>query len=108
VAGVLAPAGDAAASLPYGRLTVGQLVQATGSRLAVQVAGPAAGMEHDQVVTGGASIDGALLSLDASLAPRGGEEIVLIDNFGTVPISGLFRDPAGNLLPEGATATTSA
>lgn len=104
VSGVLAPAGDAAATSPHGQLKIGQLSLQSGSLLELQVAGPGAGAEHDQiVVTGGVSIGGALLSLDASYAPRGGSAIVLIDNRGSGPVSGTFRDTSGNALPEGAT-----
>jgi len=108
VSGVVAPAGNAAATAPHGQLKIGQLTLGTGSRLELQVAGPTAGTDHDQVVvTGGAGIDGALLSLDASYAPRGGAAIVLIDNRGSGPVGGTFRAPSGNPLPEGATVVAN-
>ena len=101
--GVLAPAGDAASSTPFGKLTVGQLACGIGGRVELQVAGPAAGTNHDQVVvTGGIDVNGAVLALDVSYVPRGGSPIVLADNRGSGPVAGVFRDSGGNILGENA------
>lgn len=101
--GTLAPAGDAAASNPFGKFTVGQLSCSADGRLEFQVAGPVAGTNHDQlVVTGGLAINGAVLALDVSHVPRSGSPITLVDNRGSSPISGVFRDAQGNSLGEDA------
>lgn len=78
-----------------GTIATGDLVMEAGSILEMDVNGPTPDTEHDQViVTGTVTINGATLSLLGGYANVETDEIVLIDNDGTDPISGTFADYA--------------
>jgi autotransporter-associated beta strand protein len=82
-----------------GILTTGTLNGIPSLTLAVQLNGPAPGTGYDQLrVIDTVTLNGATLSVTASVAPPPFSRFTLIDNVGTAPIAGTF---AG--LPEGAT-----
>jgi hypothetical protein len=84
---------------PRGVLSTGNLTLAAGSRLQTGLDGTTPGSDVDQVsVTGSATLDGALLATDVGYDPTPGDQLTIIDNDGSDPVTGTFAD-----LPEGAT-----
>ncbi len=100
VANVTAIGGTIAPGASPGRLRTGNLSLGTGATVELEIAGPLAGIHHDQLqVAGIVSVTNAILKLlltDQTLSL--GDTVVLIDNDGSDAVSGTF---AG--LPEGAT-----
>ena len=89
-----------------------------GSTFEVQVgdaggnAAPAAGSDYDQLVvngTGGAVTitDGATLNVLPLAGVAAGQTFTVLDQTGGGTLSGIFRDPSGNPLPEGGTFTAA-
>ena len=75
-----------------GIIASGDLLLDTGSTFDAEVNGPTPGTEHDQVVvTGTVTINGATLNLIGGYANAPTDEIILIANDGTDPISGTFN-----------------
>ena len=100
---VIVDGGSVRPGLSPGQLSVaGGYSQAVGGRLDVEIDGPAAGTQYDQLaVTGSVTLGGPLaVSLGGGYAPAAGQAFVMIDNDGTDPVAGTF---AG--LPEGAVLT---
>ncbi len=90
-------------------MNVGSLELRNDGRQQVQVNGPIAGVDYDQVVInaddaidGVVTIDGGLLDLSLGFDPQGNNEFVLIDNDGNDAVNGRFRTligTDGSLLP---------
>ncbi len=74
-----------------GILDTDDVAFADGSNFAVEIDGPSAGTEHDQLrVTGTVHLGGATLSATGTIASLPDQPIVLINNDGTDPIVGTF------------------
>ncbi len=112
--GLIAPGTTGSAvGNPTASLQVGSIQLQDGSVYAVQLNGPEAGIDYDQIVIkataaadGTAMIDGALLDFTLGFAPGQGTEFVLIDNDQTDVINGRLRTLIGvdgSLLPAART-----
>ncbi len=78
------------------------------SSFAVEINGPTAGSQHDRVcVLGNVALNGATLAATGTITAPAGRLIVLIDNGGTDPVGGTFKDSLGATLAEGATVTVN-
>jgi autotransporter-associated beta strand protein len=95
-------------SVSGSQLTAGSLYLGAGSTLKIQIPGLNPG-EYSSILAGstgalpnGVNIEGAQLVLNADEQVRGllGNQVVLIDNQSTTPVTGTFND-----LPEGAPLT---
>ncbi|MEQ1830145.1 MAG: CHRD domain-containing protein, partial [Pirellula sp.] len=70
-----------------------------GSNFVVEVNGPSVGTQYDQLnVTGAVAINNATLNASGSIASAANLTMVIINNDGSDPVSGIF-----NGLPEGST-----
>jgi hypothetical protein len=84
-----------------GRMTVnGNLLLQPGGTLAVELNGPTAGTQYDQLQVSGSVILGGALNVSLGYTPAVGDGFTLLDNTGPGPITGTF---AG--LPQGAVVT---
>ncbi|HPM79621.1 MAG TPA: autotransporter-associated beta strand repeat-containing protein, partial [Candidatus Anammoximicrobium sp.] len=101
--GILAPGSN------VGTLTLNNgLTLSDTSSFAVEINGPTAGSQHDQIrVLGSIALNGATLNATGTIASASGRLIVLIDNDGSDPVGGTFKDSLGATLAEGATVTVN-
>ncbi len=82
-----------------GRLSSGNVILGAGTVFRVELDGPIAGTQHDQLrVVGSVNLGGATLQAVLNFIPTLGQPIVIIDNDGTDDVVDQF-----NGLPEGAT-----
>jgi autotransporter-associated beta strand protein len=82
--------------------TAGGVSFDAASTFRVDLNGPTAGSEYDQLnVTGAVSLGGATLDARLNYAPDA-EALVILNNDGSDPIVGTFKDAAGNNLAEGS------
>jgi parallel beta-helix repeat protein len=87
-----------------GTIAAAGLSLATGTTLAIEIAGATAGTGYDQLVVGNAGtvdLGGATLSLPSSTAIAADTVLTIIDNQGSAPVTGTFQG-----LAEGATVKT--
>lgn len=81
-----------APGMSVGRLSTGSVTLATGSTLAAQLDGTAAGLTYDQLnVKGTVDLGGATLSVTRNFAPANGAQFVIINNDGTDRVVGTFN-----------------
>jgi autotransporter-associated beta strand protein len=99
VGGLTASAGRIEPGMSAGIITTHTLNMGPGATLALELNGPTAGTEHDQVkVTDGAvALGGATLELSSDSVNAFDVPLVIVKNDGAAPVTGTF---AG--LPEGA------
>jgi hypothetical protein len=101
-----------AGSAAPGVLTANSGVTLVGGatfRLALNGATPGQGADnHGQLVVNGAvDLGGATLNPTLGYSPSAGDVLVIVDNDGIDAVTGLFKDPQGNTLIEGATFAVS-
>ena len=94
VTGPVAVSGMCAPGLSHGILHTGDITLLSGSIFEVEIDGATAGNgagHHDQLaVTGAVFIDEAWLDIQQLTAPIIGEDLIIISNDGTDPVSGTF------------------
>lgn len=84
-----------------GRLSASSATLSSGSIFRVELGGPTAGLDHDQLSAGTVDITGAQLapSLVPGFAPSEGQVFTIIDNTGASPVAGQFEGrPNGTVL----------
>jgi autotransporter-associated beta strand protein len=86
-----------------GRLSTGALTLTNDSTVAIELAGPGAGSADQLKVTGSVTLANAALSPSLSYTPTTNSVFTIIDNDGTDPVVGTFKN-----LPEGAALTIGA
>jgi autotransporter-associated beta strand protein len=98
---VVEPGGTIAPGSGTASLATGDLTLSAGSTYLVQVNGPAAGTDYDQLdVAGTADLGGATLSLTLDITPEPDDRFVIVKNDGTDAVAGTL-----NGLAEGALLT---
>ena len=89
--------------LGSGSLTTGSIALGAGATFAATVSGSTSTQDN---VTGGVTLDGAVLSLSIGTAPSSNGVFTIVNNDGIDPVVGTFTAPDGvTPLPNGATFT---
>ena len=73
-----------------------------GAAFAVELNGASVGTQYDQLdVAGAVNLGHATLALTLGYTPTVGDQFMILNNDGSDPVTGVFRDPLGQPLAEG-------